>query len=40
MDNTARPSAILSIRLEERMPHTKLLADISALDCIYSIEET
>lgn len=36
----ARPSAILSIRLEERMPHTKLLADISALDCIYSIEET
>ncbi len=36
----ARPSAILSVRLEERMPHTKLLADISALDCIYSIEET
>ena len=32
--------AFLSIRLEERMPHTKLLADISALDCIYSIEET
>lgn len=35
-----RPSAIFSIRLEERMPHTKLLADIAAMDCIYSIEET
>lgn len=34
-----RPSAILTMKLSQRQPHTQLLSVISDLDCICSIEE-
>ena len=33
------PSAIFSIRLNEKIPHTQLLSDLAELDCFCVIEE-
>ena len=33
------PSAIFSIRLHEKIPHTQLLSDLAELDCLCVIEE-
>lgn len=33
------PSAIFSIRLNEKIPHTQLLSDLAELDCLCVIEE-
>ena len=33
------PSAVFNIRLNKRMPHTRVLAHISQLECISAIEE-
>lgn len=34
-----RPSAVFTLRLKQKMPHAQVLAHISALECISSIEE-
>ncbi len=34
-----RPSAVFTIRLNKRITHTRVLAYISQLECIYSVEE-
>lgn len=34
-----RPSAVFTLRLKQKIPHDRVLAHISALECISSIEE-
>lgn len=38
-EGTRNPSAIFTLRLQKRLPHSQVLAAISDLDCIYTIDE-
>ena len=38
-ETSQNPSVIISLRLNQRMPHSEVLAAISSLDCIRMIEE-
>ena len=38
-ENMRRPSAVFNIRLSQRLPHTKVIAAISGLEGVYTIEE-
>ena len=38
-ENLRRPSAVFSIHLSQRLPHTKVIAAISGLEGVYTIEE-
>lgn len=38
-EGSRNPSAIFTLRLQKRMPHAQVLAAISDLDCIYTIDE-
>ena len=38
-ENMRRPSAVFNIRLSRRLPHTKVIAAISGLEGVYTIEE-
>lgn len=38
-ERSRNPSAIFTLRLQKRLPHAQVLAAISDLDCIYTIDE-
>lgn len=38
-EHARHPSAVFAIRLNQRLPHTKLLLTLSEIDCVHLIEE-
>ena len=37
--HSQNPSAVVSLHLEDRRPHTRVLIALAGLDCVYAIEE-